>query len=83
MTIGSRLLASNFLLLTRLAYHSESRGGIGSLRASVFYAHLRLCLSCGHVGCCGSSLNRHAWDALGVIRTEAAPNSFPLPLLAD
>ncbi len=22
--------------------------------------HLRLCLSCGHVGCCDSSPNRHA-----------------------
>jgi uncharacterized UBP type Zn finger protein len=21
--------------------------------------HLRLCLSCGHVGCCDSSINRH------------------------
>jgi uncharacterized UBP type Zn finger protein len=22
--------------------------------------HLRLCLSCGHVGCCDSSQNKHA-----------------------
>jgi uncharacterized UBP type Zn finger protein len=22
--------------------------------------HLRLCLSCGHVGCCDSSKNKHA-----------------------
>ncbi|MGZ3174027.1 MAG: UBP-type zinc finger domain-containing protein [Croceibacterium sp.] len=24
------------------------------------WLHLRLCLSCGHVGCCDSSKNRHA-----------------------
>jgi uncharacterized UBP type Zn finger protein len=24
------------------------------------WVHLRLCLSCGHVGCCDSSPNRHA-----------------------
>lgn len=24
------------------------------------WVHLRLCLSCGHVGCCDDSLNRHA-----------------------
>ncbi len=24
------------------------------------WVHLRLCLACGHVGCCDSSPNRHA-----------------------
>jgi len=24
------------------------------------WVHLRLCLSCGHIGCCDSSKNRHA-----------------------
>jgi uncharacterized UBP type Zn finger protein len=24
------------------------------------WVHLRLCLSCGHVGCCDSSINKHA-----------------------
>ncbi|MEZ0095566.1 UBP-type zinc finger domain-containing protein [Streptacidiphilus sp. EB129] len=24
------------------------------------WVHLRMCLSCGHVGCCDSSRNRHA-----------------------
>ena len=24
------------------------------------WAHLRLCLTCGHVGCCDSSKNKHA-----------------------
>ena len=24
------------------------------------WVHLRMCLVCGHVGCCDSSINRHA-----------------------
>jgi uncharacterized UBP type Zn finger protein len=30
------------------------------LRAGSPWVHLRLCLTCGHVGCCDSSPNRHA-----------------------
>lgn len=30
------------------------------LRAGDTWVHLRLCLDCGHVGCCDSSKNRHA-----------------------
>ena len=30
------------------------------LRTGDSWVHLRLCLSCGHVGCCDSSPNRHA-----------------------
>jgi uncharacterized UBP type Zn finger protein len=30
------------------------------LRAGGHWAHLRLCLTCGHVGCCDSSPNKHA-----------------------
>lgn len=30
------------------------------LAAGGQWVHLRLCLSCGHVGCCDSSPNRHA-----------------------
>jgi uncharacterized UBP type Zn finger protein len=30
------------------------------LRMGSQWVHLRLCLSCGHVGCCDSSPNRHA-----------------------
>ena len=26
------------------------------------WVHLRLCLSCGHVGCCDSSKNKHATE---------------------
>jgi len=30
------------------------------LRIGSPWGHLRLCLTCGHVGCCDSSPNRHA-----------------------
>jgi hypothetical protein len=30
------------------------------LRTGGRWMHLRLCLECGHVGCCDSSPNRHA-----------------------
>ena len=30
------------------------------LAAGDSWVHLRLCLTCGHVGCCDSSKNRHA-----------------------
>ena len=30
------------------------------LRTGGWWVHLRLCLECGHIGCCDSSPNRHA-----------------------
>jgi uncharacterized UBP type Zn finger protein len=30
------------------------------LASGSWWVHLRLCLTCGHVGCCDSSPNRHA-----------------------
>ena len=30
------------------------------LKTGGWWVHLRLCLSCGHVGCCDDSPNRHA-----------------------
>jgi uncharacterized UBP type Zn finger protein len=30
------------------------------LRTGDSWVHLRMCLSCGHVGCCDASPNRHA-----------------------
>jgi uncharacterized UBP type Zn finger protein len=30
------------------------------LRTGSWWVHLRICLSCGHVGCCDQSPNRHA-----------------------
>lgn len=35
-------------------------GCVECLRTGDTWVHLRLCLACGHVGCCDSSKNRHA-----------------------
>ncbi|HYO61142.1 MAG TPA: UBP-type zinc finger domain-containing protein [Actinomycetota bacterium] len=37
-----------------------SRGCEECLKSGDRWVHLRLCLHCGHVGCCDSSPNRHA-----------------------
>jgi len=37
------------------------------------WLHLRLCLSCGHVGCCDSSPHRHARKHACVVSGEAHP----------
>ena len=36
------------------------RGCEECLKTGDRWVHLRLCLSCGHVGCCDSSKNKHA-----------------------
>ena len=38
----------------------SSSGCEECLKMGSRWVHLRLCLSCGHVGCCDSSPNRHA-----------------------
>ena len=38
----------------------SARGCEDCLRTGGQWLHLRLCLSCGHVGCCDSSPNKHA-----------------------
>lgn len=39
----------------------ETPGGCAEcLQAGDSWVHLRLCLSCGHVGCCDDSRNKHA-----------------------
>jgi CPA2 family monovalent cation:H+ antiporter-2 len=38
----------------------SSPGCLECSRAGEDWVHLRLCTSCGHVGCCDSSPNRHA-----------------------
>ena len=39
---------------------STTKGCEDCLKMGGRWVHLRLCLSCGHVGCCDSSPNRHA-----------------------
>jgi EmrB/QacA subfamily drug resistance transporter len=43
-----------------VAVSPRSRGCEECLRLGARWVHLRVCLSCGHVGCCDSSKNRHA-----------------------
>jgi uncharacterized UBP type Zn finger protein len=38
----------------------SSRGCLECLKLGDDWVHLRLCLSCGHVGCCDASKNKHA-----------------------
>ena len=39
---------------------AESAGCEDCLKTGSSWVHLRLCMTCGHVGCCDSSPNRHA-----------------------
>ena len=39
---------------------SNTDGCQECLQTGDSWVHLRLCLSCGHVGCCDESKNRHA-----------------------
>jgi len=38
----------------------RSRGCADCLRSGDFWVHLRLCVTCGYVGCCDTSKNQHA-----------------------
>lgn len=38
----------------------HTRGCEECLKTGDSWVHLRMCLTCGHVGCCDSSRNRHA-----------------------
>jgi len=40
--------------------HPSSHGCLECLEAGGEWVHLRLCMACGHVGCCDDSPNRHA-----------------------
>jgi hypothetical protein len=45
----------------------HARGCEDCLRIGSPWVHLRLCLTCGHVGCCDSSPNRHARAHAGLV----------------
>jgi hypothetical protein len=38
----------------------SSDGCLECLQTGDEWVHLRLCLTCGHVGCCDTSMNKHA-----------------------
>jgi hypothetical protein len=47
------------------------------LRMGTPWVHLRLCLTCGHVGCCDSSPMRHARAHAGVIGHPIVQSAQP------
>lgn len=40
--------------------HPSARGCEDCLKVGAAWVHLRICLACGHMGCCDSSPHRHA-----------------------
>ncbi len=40
--------------------HPRSTGCEECLRTGDVWVHLRMCMACGHIGCCDNSKNRHA-----------------------
>jgi uncharacterized UBP type Zn finger protein len=44
----------------RIGARPSAPGCEECLKSGDSWVHLRLCLTCGHVGCCDSSPNRHA-----------------------
>lgn len=47
--------------LDEVIYATPSANGCEDcLRTGSRWVHLRICMTCGHVGCCDSSPNRHA-----------------------
>ena len=45
--------------------HPHTQGCEECLKTGDSWVHLRMCLECGHVGCCDSSKNRHATKHFG------------------
>ncbi|MEU6256134.1 UBP-type zinc finger domain-containing protein [Streptomyces sp. NPDC047043] len=65
------LHADPHLALVRPVQPQTSEGCQECLLLGSPWVHLRLCLTCGHVGCCDSSPNRHA-------RRHAAADGHPI-----
>ena len=40
--------------------HKSGTGCVECLKLGMHWVHLRECLVCGHVGCCDSSVGKHA-----------------------
>ncbi|MFD9794940.1 UBP-type zinc finger domain-containing protein [Streptomyces sp. NPDC059070] len=59
------------LSLVRDVTPGTPQGCADCLREGTPWVHLRLCLTCGHVGCCDSSPRRHA-------RAHAADAGHPV-----
>jgi hypothetical protein len=68
MTTGIPVMPDPHLTLVRddVAPHT-TEGCEDCLRIGSPWVHLRLCLTCGHVGCCDQSPNRHARRHAGLV----------------
>jgi uncharacterized UBP type Zn finger protein len=53
-------MASCTHLNTIKEVHPSAKGCEECLKMGDRWVHLRMCLQCGHVGCCDSSKNKHA-----------------------
>jgi hypothetical protein len=54
-------MATNCTHLDQIsAVTASARGCEDCLKTGDEWVHLRLCMVCGHVGCCDNSKNRHA-----------------------
>jgi hypothetical protein len=47
------------------------------LRTGDTWVHLRVCLTCGHVGCCDSSKNKHASKHAGEVEHPIVQSAQP------
>ena len=48
------------ILESKLSQPKTPDGCEECLKIGSVWVHLRLCLTCGHVGCCDSSIHKHA-----------------------
>ena len=55
----------------------KTRGCEECLKTGDSWVHLRLCLICGHVGCCDSSKNKHATKHFRATSTRSCGRSSP------
>ena len=52
---------------------TDKRGCEECLKMGDSWVHLRLCMECGHVGCCDSSKNKHATKHFHRTKHPAGP----------
>ncbi|MEK7322717.1 MAG: UBP-type zinc finger domain-containing protein [Pseudomonadota bacterium] len=57
--------------------HTEKNFCDDCIKTGDSWVHLRLCLSCGHVGCCDSSPNRHATKHFQITRHPLIRSAEP------
>ena len=68
MNVSAANRCDHLEAVTIVADRSSVKGCEECLKIGGSWVHLRMCLSCGHVGCCDSSPNRHArrhWQSSG------------------